>query len=122
MPDSTVRFAGGRRWTASAFIGTLLAITALALLPGDSIDLGFNVWDKVQHAVAYGVLALLGGLAWPQRLATVAGGLALHGAAIEMLQQTLTTTRLGDWHDWLADCIGIAGGLAVRALAARRCP
>ena len=37
------------------------------------------------------------------------------GALIEVLQETLTTKRLGEVHDWLAEVIGV--GLALLALA-----
>jgi VanZ family protein len=42
----------------------------------------------------------------------VSTGLLAHGAAIEIMQATLTTTRYGDVFDWLADGIGILAGIA----------
>jgi VanZ family protein len=40
-------------------------------------------------------------------------GLAIFGAIIELLQGILTTTRTGDFNDWLADIVGILIGLMI---------
>ncbi|WP_287388975.1 hypothetical protein [Mesorhizobium sp.] len=58
-------------------------------------------------------LAVLGSLGWPQRKVGLIIFLALVGAAIEVLQGTTLIDRDLDMFDWIADCIGMAGGLVV---------
>lgn len=67
----------------------------------------FDIWDKAQHAVAFAVMAGLGLLSYPYTGRKVALGLVAYGALIEVVQ-SLTGWRVGDWQDWLADCIGLA--------------
>lgn len=102
-------------WTA--FVVTLVAVLVLALLPvpdleAFGIDIGFDN-DKLNHASAFVALAFLGGLGWPRRKIALVIFLALVGAVIELLQGTSLIERDLDVVDWVADCIGIAGGLVV---------
>lgn len=71
-------------------------------------------WDKLQHAGAYALLTLFGGLA----LRTLLPSRALlcwliaflfsigYGAVVELLQHTVTRSRRGDPLDLLADLVG----------------
>lgn len=104
----------------------LLACVALffALAPA-KID-PVHVNDKVQHMLAFFVLAGVAQLGWPQlsrlRLIVV---LSLYGAAIELLQAIPTLHRDSDWHDWAADTAAIliaipAGALVLRYLRRER--
>lgn len=103
-------------------IGVALT-TLLGLLPGQSVPQLFQFWDKAQHLSAFAVLALVGGFAFPNRVAFVGFGLIAHGGLIEIMQSTLTTTRSGDPMDWLTDGIGVAAGIAAYAgLSSRRSP
>lgn len=89
---------------------TLVFITLwLSLIPASQIPSGLNFWDKAQHALGFFALAILGLLAYPGQVRLLAAGLALFGAGIE-LAQWLTGWRQGDWHDWLADCVGLLLG------------
>jgi hypothetical protein len=102
-------------WTA--FVVTLVAVLVFALLPVPELqdfglDIGFDN-DKLNHASAFATLAVLGGLGWPRRKVRLVIFLALVGAAIEVLQGTPLIDRDLDVFDWVADCIGIAGGLVV---------
>lgn len=110
------------RLLRTLFLLAIVATTLLALLPPSAVPSGFHFWDKLQHGLAYMALALLGGVAFPQRLLLLAAGLAFHGAAIEFMQGALTTTRHADPADWLADCVGIVAGVAVLAIWRRRAP
>ncbi|ODA94197.1 hypothetical protein BFX40_15845 [Mesorhizobium sp. SEMIA 3007] len=102
---------------STAFIVTLVAVLALALLPVPELqEFGFDIGfenDRVNHASAFATLAALGALGWPRRIVTLVIFLALVGAAIEVLQGTTLIDRDLDMFDWVADCIGIAGGLVV---------
>ena len=99
-----------------AFVITLIVVLVLALLPVPrleefGIDVGFH-YDKLNHASAFAVLTFLGSLAWPERKVRLIVFLALVGAAIEILQGTTLIERDLDVFDWVADCVGMAFGLA----------
>lgn len=94
------------------FFTGLALVTILSLIPSTSVPQSFQFWDKAQHALGYVALAVTGCLAFPQRLMPVFIGLLAHGAVIEILQGTLTTTRFGDVSDWFADGTGVLAGVA----------
>ena len=98
----------------SAFWIFFLAINALALTPGSYLPPEiFNWWDKAQHAIAFGVLAVLAVLAYPEasrlRIALLLIG---QGVLIEVLQY-YGGYRFGDWQDAVADGVGVLVGLAM---------
>ena len=102
----------------------LLSVMLLALLPTEMLTLPvFKWWDKVQHALAFGVLALLGFAAFPNRLGRVVMGLVLYGVAIE-LAQLAVGWRFGEWQDVMADTVGVvlAWALGHRWLKPRQPP
>jgi VanZ family protein len=93
------------RW---GFYLALIGITVLALIPAHDVPASTG-WDKADHWLAFFTLSLLGAHAYPQqpfwrRLAIV---LVLYGIGIE-LAQWCTPDRDADWHDVVADSIGIA--------------
>ena len=104
-----------------AFWCGLLLLTVLSLLPVDQLpEQIMDIWDKAQHAAGFGVLALLGALAYPSRLPGVSLGLLAYGGFIE-LAQTYTGWRHGDWQDLMADAVGILmGGLLIAAASRLR--
>jgi VanZ family protein len=73
-------------------------------------------WDKAQHALAYGVLALMAGRffsLWALSR-TAAWGFAVvyaigFGGLLEILQAGVGTGRAGEWGDLFADAIGALG-------------
>jgi len=77
-----------------------------------------DIWDKLGHATTFGSLALTGLLAG---IAARHLALGLFGYAVlsEILQAVLPIQRDGDWHDVLADSIGLACGLVVGLAIAR---
>ncbi len=98
-------------------VGVLLF---LCLAPSDELPRGAErIWDKAQHATAWLVLVELGLAFWPGRPRAIAGfGLVL-GAVVEVLQATMGLGRDGDWHDLIADVVGVAAALAVARLLRR---
>lgn len=107
-------------WCAAFWLAAL-AVLVLMLMPPEHVQrLPFNFLDKAQHALAFGVLTLLGFGAWPQReeRLRLLTGLVIYGGAIEVAQH-LTGWRHGDWADWVADSAGVAL-VAALALARRR--
>lgn len=97
-----------------AFCAALLAVFVLALLPAPYEPKLFSWQDKVEHLLIFSGITLLGRAAWSHHFGAAAGGILLYGAAME-LAQSLTTYRLGDVRDWVADAIGVA----VAAMLAR---
>ena len=89
------------------FCAAVAAIYLLAMLPGDSLP-PVQLWDKLQHAVAFFVLALLMGLAWPGtslwrfQLPVLFG----FGVLIE-LSQALVPYREASVMDLLANASGL---------------
>ena len=74
---------------------------------------GWIYTDKVQHTLVFIVLTGLGMLTYTHWLSRITIGLMAYGAAIELLQGALTTTRQASMADWLADCVGIALGFII---------
>lgn len=91
-----------------AFGSVALVVLVLALMPPVP-HMPTTGWDKANHLLAFAVLAWLGSHAYPQRLALVLSGLLAYGALIEILQ-SFTTYRSTDWHDLLADGLGLVLG------------
>ena len=91
-----------------AFGSVVLVVLVLALMPTVP-HLPTTGWDKTNHLLAFAVLAWLGCHAYPQRMVSVLSGLLAYGALIEILQ-SFTTFRSADWHDFLADGLGLVLG------------
>lgn len=99
------------------FLLALVACLYMALRPAVDKPAVFPHIDKLEHALAFAALAVLGwwaGWAMPMRLFV---GLALFGIGIE-IAQSFTATRVADAWDALADMAGAA--LALWLLARRR--
>ena len=100
-----------------AFWICFIAINALALSPAPylpPLEI-FNWWDKAQHAIAFGMLAVLAVLAYPEasrlRIALLLVG---QGVLIEVLQD-YGGYRFGDWQDAVADGVGVLVGVRLYA-------
>lgn len=95
------------------FWACFLALNALALSPAPylpPLEL-FNWWDKAQHAIGFGTLAVLAVLAYPDVSKLRIGLLLIAlGVLIEVLQY-FSGYRFGDWQDAVADGVGVLGGL-----------
>ncbi|HVQ09731.1 MAG TPA: hypothetical protein VMS43_14980 [Allosphingosinicella sp.] len=102
-----------RALAAWMFWAAALFALVMALLPHPPQVV--NTSDKVQHMLAFGVLAGLAALAWPQRLLMIGSGLAAFGGAIELLQMIPGLHRDAQVADWIAD---LAAATAVLLLAA----
>jgi VanZ family protein len=71
------------------------------------------------HLLAFAVLAWLPSHAYPQRSASVLSGLLAYGALIETLQ-SFTSYRSADWHDLLADGLGLLLGWLLTRMRRRK--
>lgn len=91
----------------------VLAIAAGSLLPMPSVTVAPGV-DKLEHFVGYFALALLGsGIVVRERLWIVMARCFAFGAAIELLQALLTTNRMADWTDIVANGLGVSAAWAI---------
>ena len=100
-----------RRMARAVFIVGIVVLAVLLLTPGDyppRVDL----WDKLEHGLAFGVVAFTGAVAFPSRssLLRVAFGLPCLGALFEILQ-IFVPGREAAVGDALANTIGVAIGL-----------
>ncbi|RMF47144.1 MAG: hypothetical protein D6751_03400 [Deltaproteobacteria bacterium] len=101
-----------------AALGWTLAIVALA---SDGASGGPDLFagqDKVLHAGAFGLLAVLYGLGWPDaedrpRRWLTASGCFLFGVLIEIGQLLLTRTRSAELLDLAADLVGIVAAVVL---------
>ncbi len=85
--------------------GVLLYLT---LAPGKDVPGEGIIWDKAEHAIAWAVLTGSGLVLSTRRRWAIGTFAFAFGAAVEVLQATLPFGRDGDWHDLLADTVGIA--------------
>ena len=99
-----------RKFAKFAFFIGLVAVIALSLLSHE-ITPETGMWDKLNHALAYGVLAVLGGSGFKgwRSLLMVGIGLVVLGAGLE-LAQSVIPDRTGSTYDVLANIVGVAFG------------
>ena len=97
------------------FILVLTAITCVSLLnPTELPPVTLQVWDKMQHALAYVLLSFLLQRSFPDKAPLSAGHgaqmvfLLLYGVVIEYVQG-LTPYREASLSDVVANSVGIAG-------------
>ncbi|AXG69504.1 VanZ like family protein [Kordia sp. SMS9] len=95
-----------------------IAITVLSLIQIKGPQaFHFSYADKVMHIIIYCSLTLTWFFAFSrgitneflQKNALMASAVVcfIYGIAVEVMQETLVTTRQGDWQDALANTIGI---------------
>ena len=91
----------------------MVGAVVLALLPAVDDPLA-NVWDKLKHALTFGILAGLASFGWRQTpLFRIGERLSFLGALIEVFQSLPSLHRDCDPKDWLADTLAVAVALAV---------
>ena len=103
-------------WAAAAFAFVMASMPKPPQLPGDP-------GDKVQHIIAFAVLAVLARAGW----LNVSGwrllaGLSAFGALIELVQAIPALNRHADWIDWMADTLAAAAVLGLVALVRKMVP
>ena len=104
-----------RKLAKSAFFIGLVAVIALSLLPQEILP-ETDTWDQLNHALAYGVLAVLGGFGFKgwRSLLMVGLGLVVMGAGLERAQ-SVTPDRDGSIYDAVANFVGVAMGSVAMA-------
>lgn len=97
-------------WAAALFALVMASLPRPPQLPGDPSD-------KVQHILAFAVLAALAASAYARTaLVRIALGLSAFGALIELVQTIPALHRDASWLDWLADTVSAAAVLGLVAL------
>ena len=124
--------AGSKSVSRLARLRVLSTVAALVLVAGlfiggaqpVAVGLLTEPWDKVAHAVVFGVLAVLLGLACndahllhgrsalgPNQALALAAVLTMLVAGADEIHQIWLPGRMAGWDDWLADVAGMAVGL-----------
>ena len=107
-------------WLQSLFWCALVFALVMALLPQPphlSID---SFGDKFEHSLAFGVLALLGSIAYSSMpLLRLGERLSFLGAMIELLQSIPRLHRDCDIMDWVADTVAVTVVLCLVYLVRR---
>lgn len=97
----------------SGLVLVLIMILGLSLLPGSDLPT-VNANDKLNHFLAYSVLAALAGLArLPVSLVALASLLVIYGVSLEVAQGLMPYGRSASWLDALANTAGVLTGIAV---------
>lgn len=101
------RFDGSRAARVLFWAAALFALV-MALIPHPP-ELPGNPSDKIQHALAFATLGLLGAFAYPRlSMLRLIVGLSLFGASIEIAQLIPVLHRDSDVLDWLTDTVACA--------------
>ena len=110
------------------FVSWVVVITMLSLISFSSMDLdtgSLNIpyADKITHFIFYLTFAFVGCLSLRERttgnlglrktLIIVLFFAILYGILIEVLQYTITTDRMAEWGDVLANTLGAFAGIGL---------
>lgn len=107
-----------RRILGAAFWLAVAVTLTFALLPHPPSVIP-DASDKVQHALAFGVLSLLAtGYYGLDRAVLIFISLAGLGGMIEVLQSIPALHRDAEWLDWATDCAAVLATLIACRVAA----
>jgi VanZ family protein len=119
--NGTTRVNAVIRWAAiTGFAAGAVAVSVLSLTPSDALP-GIELWDKLQHVLAYLILAVTGAVAFPGRrsLPWLAVGLLILGCVLEAIQAFIPS-RTASFDDAIANAIGVGLGLVIARVAGSR--
>lgn len=105
-------FRRPRLWLG-LWAAALLAVIVVCLVPPPPLQLPQHS-DKLEHLLAYAILAAGAVQLFPRGrgLWMAGGGLVLMGVLLEFAQGALTSTRMADPADALANTVGVVLGLS----------
>ncbi len=109
-----------RRVAITAFAAGVVAVSVLSLIPSGELPV-IDVSDKLQHVLAYLVLAVTGAIAIPGRRSFpwLAIGLLLLGCVLEATQ-AFVPGRVAVIDDVIANAVGVGLGLVIARVAGSR--
>jgi len=99
-------------WLGIWIFGWLLCIVLSLITPPD-IEIDINNGDKIGHFLSYGILTAWAIMIFREKRSwwLSAMSLVFLGTAMEFAQGYFTTTRMMDWHDAVANMLGVGLGL-----------
>lgn len=102
-------------WRSLWMLG-VAAVVVVSLIPTQDLPNLPQGSDKLEHFLAYALLAAGAVQLYAKRLALFSACvcLALLGIGLEYAQGALTTTRMMDSYDALANILGVLAGLAMQ--------
>lgn len=113
-------FVRPRVWFGLWLVGWVLCVVLSLIHP---VPLGVEVpdGDKIEHFLAYGTLSAWAMNLYASRRSRLLAALSLValGVAMEGAQGAFTTDRMMDWHDALANALGVAAGQTLVLTPAR---
>jgi VanZ family protein len=106
-------FRRPRLWLG-VWVAAVLSVVALSLMPPAPLPELPSGGDKVEHFLAYGLLAMGAVQLFATRAAwlLLAVGLVAMGVGLEYAQGAYTDNRMQDPFDALANTLGVIAGLA----------
>jgi VanZ family protein len=107
-------FLKPKLWLGIWLFGWLLCIVLSLITPPD-ISLDVDNSDKLGHFLAYGTLSAWAILIFERKQSWFfsALGLIVLGIVMEFAQGYLTSNRMMDWHDAIANTMGVGLGLCL---------
>lgn len=107
-------FAKPKLWLGIWLLGWLLCVVLSLITPPD-VSLDVDNSDKIGHFLAYGTLSAWSVMIFRNKSNWWKSAVALIclGIAMEFAQGYLTSTRMMDWQDALANTMGVGLGLCV---------
>ena len=102
------------RWWLGLWGLAIATVIAASLVPASVLPQVPNGGDKVEHFLAYFLLASAAVQLFATRVVLLGSGvgLVMLGIALEIAQGMFTSTRQMDPHDALANTLGVLGGMA----------
>lgn len=101
------------------FLTAVAVILYMTLAPNKDVPGSEMFWDKASHAIAFGLLTVIGLLMSTHRRWVVVVSVIGLGLVIEVAQGLMPYGRQGDWRDALADVIGVVVAVILWAIARR---
>lgn len=101
-----------RLWFGTG-VAIAIVVAVLSLMPGRHVP-DVNVSDKFKHFAAFAMLAFwFGSILVRRDLSWMVLALLVFGGLIELAQEAMPWGRRAEWHDVVADGVGVAAGLGL---------
>jgi VanZ family protein len=110
-------FLKPKLWLGVWIFGWLLCVVLSMITPPD-VSLDVENSDKIGHFLAYGTLSAWAVMIFQAKRAWFFSALSLIclGVVMEFAQGNFTNNRMMDWHDAIANTVGVALGLCMSFL------
>ena len=110
-------FVKPKLWLGIWLFGWLLCVVLSVITPPE-VSLDVDNSDKIGHFLAYGTLSAWAVMIFQGKTSwwKSAAALICLGIAMEFAQGYLTSNRMMDWHDAVANTMGVGLGLCVSLL------